>query len=60
MQSRALKIGDIGSGAPELRADSRYNHDSENIVGQYNIGVDVLTVVVEPEGIRRWLPCIIP
>ncbi|MGT2510886.1 efflux RND transporter permease subunit [Cupriavidus basilensis] len=50
VQSRALKIGDIGSGAPELRADSRYNHDSENIVGQYNIGVDVLTVVVEPKG----------
>ncbi|MDF3832715.1 efflux RND transporter permease subunit [Cupriavidus basilensis] len=50
LQSRGLKVGDIGNGAPELRADSRYNRDSEKIVGQYNIGVDVLTVVVEPKG----------
>ncbi|KJK19751.1 transporter [Burkholderiaceae bacterium 16] len=50
VQSRGLRVGDIGNGAPELRADSRYNRDNAQIVGQYNIGVDVLTVVVEPKG----------
>ena len=50
VQSRALKVGDIGNGAPELRATSRYNQDSEAIVRQYNIGVDALTVMVEPTG----------
>ncbi|KWR83084.1 efflux RND transporter permease subunit [Cupriavidus sp. IDO] len=50
IESRGLKIGDVGSGAPELRADSRYNHDSASIVSQYNIGSDALTVVVEPTG----------
>ena len=48
--SRGLKIGDVGTGAPELRADSRYNRDSASIVSQYNIGSDALTVVVEPTG----------
>ncbi|CAG2157982.1 hypothetical protein LMG31506_06192 [Cupriavidus yeoncheonensis] len=48
IESRGLKIGDVGTGAPELRADSRYNRDSASIVGQYNIGSDALTVVVEP------------
>ncbi|TPQ39216.1 efflux RND transporter permease subunit [Cupriavidus pinatubonensis] len=50
IESRGLKIGDVGSGAPELRADSRYNRDSASVVSQYNIGSDALTVVVEPAG----------
>ncbi|WER48853.1 efflux RND transporter permease subunit [Cupriavidus sp. WKF15] len=50
IESRGLKIGDVGTGAPELRVDSRYNHDSAKIVSQYNIGSDALTVVVEPTG----------
>ncbi len=50
IESRNLKIGDVGTGAPELRADSRYNRDSASIVSQYNIGSDALTVVVEPTG----------
>lgn len=50
IESRGLKIGDVGTGAPELRADSRYNRDSASIVSQYNIGSDALTVVVEPAG----------
>ncbi|MCY1252141.1 efflux transporter, putative, hydrophobe/amphiphile efflux-3 family [compost metagenome] len=50
IDSRGLKIGDVGSGAPELRADSRYNRDSASVVSQYNIGSDALTVVVEPTG----------
>ncbi|MDB5979160.1 MAG: transporter [Pseudomonas sp.] len=47
VESRKLVVGDIGSGAPELRENSRYNLDNSSIVGHYAIGVDVLTVVVE-------------
>jgi predicted RND superfamily exporter protein len=45
--SRDLIIGDSGRGVPELHLDSRYNQDSRQIASTYNIGVDVLTVVVE-------------
>ncbi len=48
--SRALQIGDIGSGAPELRANARYNLDNAAITSQYNIGVDALSVIVETTG----------
>ncbi|CAB3785862.1 hypothetical protein LMG28688_02125 [Paraburkholderia caffeinitolerans] len=48
--SRGLQIGDIGSGAPELRANSRYNLDNARITSQYNIGVDALAVIVETKG----------
>ena len=43
-KARELQIGDIGSGAPELRADSRYNQDNQKIIGNYSIGLDVLSV----------------
>ena len=49
-QSRFLHTGDIGNGAPELREQSRYNQDSRRIVEGYNVGVDVLTVIVETQG----------
>lgn len=45
--SRGLIIGDSGSGVPELRADSRYNKDNDAIGSTYNIGTDVLTIMVE-------------
>ena len=45
--SRHLKTGDVGSGAPELRDDSRYNRDNGQIGRSYNVGVDVLSVIVE-------------
>ena len=45
--SRQLKTGDVGSGAPELRDDSRYNRDNAQIGRSYNVGVDVLSVIVE-------------
>lgn len=45
--SRGLVIGDSGTGAPELRPDSRYNHDSNQIAKTYLIGVDVLTIIAE-------------
>jgi len=42
-----IKIGDLHRGVPELRADSRYNIDTEVITRHFNIGVDVITVIVE-------------
>jgi uncharacterized protein len=42
--SRHLQIGDVGSGAPELRPNSRYNLDNAAIVNHYSIGMDVLSV----------------
>ncbi|HVT35038.1 MAG TPA: efflux RND transporter permease subunit, partial [Nevskiaceae bacterium] len=45
--SRGLVIGDSGRGAPELRKESRYNYDNDVIGDNYNIGTDVLTVIVE-------------
>ena len=47
MLSRGLVVGDSGSGAPELRENSRYNADGRTIAGSYDIGVDVLSVIVE-------------
>ncbi len=44
-----VKIGDLHRGVPELRADSRYNVDTDVITSHFSIGVDVLTVVVEAE-----------
>lgn len=52
-KSRDLIVGDVGTGAPELRAESRYNLDNENIVNRYSVGLDLLTVYVEtaaPDG----------
>ncbi|TJY58876.1 RND family transporter [Sinimarinibacterium sp. CAU 1509] len=46
-KSRDLVIGDSGQGVPELRENSRYNQDSRMIASSYDIGVDVLTVIVE-------------
>ncbi len=46
-QSRHLVVGDSGVGVPELHQDSRYNVDSRTIAESYDIGVDLLTVMVE-------------
>ena len=49
--SSQLKIGDLDPGAPELRADSRYNRDVAFINSAYGAGSDVLAVMVKtPEG----------
>ena len=47
-----VEIGDLHAGVPELHGDSRYNIDTDVITDKFNIGVDVLTVIVEsePEG----------
>jgi predicted RND superfamily exporter protein len=49
--SMQLKIGDLDPGAPELRADSRYNRDVAFMNAAYGAGSDVLAVMVKtPEG----------
>jgi len=42
-----IKIGDLHAGVPELRSDSVYNIDTDFITSRFNIGVDVITVIVE-------------
>ena len=41
-----LQVGDIDPGAPELRADSRYNRDNAYIVSHYGMSTDVFAVMV--------------
>ena len=55
LKATQIKIGDLHSGVPELRADSRYNIDTDVITKHFSIGVDVLTVIVEsaPQGVHR-------
>jgi len=49
--SRQLQVGDLDPGAPELRADSRYNQDVDFMNRSYGAGSDVLAVMVRtPEG----------
>ncbi len=40
-------IGDTQAGVPELRPDSRYNLDSDLITSKFQIGTDILNVIVE-------------
>lgn len=42
-----LKIGDTDPGAPELRADSRYNQDNAFMVANYAASSDVYIVMVK-------------
>lgn len=44
--STQLKIGDLDPGAPELRADSRYNRDVAFLNTAYGASSDVLAVMV--------------
>jgi hypothetical protein len=53
VQSRHLLTGDVGTGVPELRAESRYNQDNAKIVSSYSIGMDVLSVYVETQGMEE-------
>ena len=42
-----VKIGDLHRGVPELRANSRYNIDTDVISSRFSIGVDIISVIVE-------------
>ncbi|VWB37082.1 efflux RND transporter permease subunit [Burkholderia lata] len=49
-QSRDRVIGTLQPGAPELRADARFNRDATSISGNYDMGLDWLTVAIESAG----------
>jgi predicted RND superfamily exporter protein len=44
-----LAIGDLDPGAPELRADSRYNQDIAFMSANYSVSTDVFAVIVKTE-----------
>ncbi len=52
-KARDLATGDIGAGAPELRADSRYNLDNQKIISSYSIGLDVMSVFVQVQNVEE-------
>jgi len=41
-----LQVGDLDPGAPELRADSRYNRDNAYVTGHYALSSDQFAVIV--------------
>lgn len=45
--SLQLKIGDLEAGAPELRAESRYNRDNAYITRNYSLSSDQFAVIVK-------------
>ena len=45
--STQLKVGDLDPGAPELRAQSRYNRDNAYVTGHYALSSDVFAVIVK-------------
>jgi len=54
--SLRLQIGDLDPGAPELRADSRYNQDNAYITRNYSLSSDQFAVMVKtaPEGCLKY------
>ncbi|MDX1497754.1 MAG: MMPL family transporter, partial [Salinisphaeraceae bacterium] len=44
-----LQIGDLQTGVPELRPDSRYNQDSGVITQNFTIGVDLMKIMAETD-----------
>jgi predicted RND superfamily exporter protein len=53
---RELRYGDLGAGAPELRASSRYNRDAAFVAARYRVSPDPFAVVVRtpPEGCAEY------
>ncbi len=51
-QARDIKTGDLGKGIPELHDDSRYNKDNAVIVSKFSIGVDMISVIVQTQGVQ--------
>jgi predicted RND superfamily exporter protein len=47
VESQGRHVGHLQPGAPELRPDARYNRDAAEIVRRFDLGLDVLSVVVE-------------
>ncbi len=42
-----LQVGDLDPGAPELRADSRYNRDTAFMVANYAASADIFVIMVK-------------
>jgi len=47
LASRGMQVGDLDPGAPELRADSRYNQDSAFVTGNFGLSSDQFAVIVK-------------
>lgn len=47
--SKDLQIGDLDPGAPELRADSRYNQDVAFMIDNYSVSTDVVALIVKTD-----------
>ena len=47
--SKSMQIGDLDAGAPELRADSRYNLDNAYIVDNYSTSTDLFVIMVKTD-----------
>lgn len=45
--SKDLQIGDLDPGAPELRANSRYNKDVAYMINSYSVSTDVFAVIIK-------------
>jgi predicted RND superfamily exporter protein len=54
-QSSDRVIGTLQAGAPELKADARYNTDSVMIASNYDVGLDWLTVCLKRSGGYKWV-----
>ena len=50
--AKDLQIGDLDPGAPELRAESRYNKDVAYVIEHYSVSTDVFAVIIKtgPDG----------
>jgi uncharacterized protein len=48
-KGRETPIGDTQAGVPELRAESRYNRDNDVITSKFDVGVDVLTAIIQSQ-----------
>ena len=51
-KARELRVGDVGTGIPELKQDARYNRDVNAITDRFSIGVDVLSVIAQTRGVE--------
>lgn len=45
--AKQVKVGDLARGVPELRENSKYNLDTLLFADKFNVGVDILSVIVE-------------
>ena len=48
--AQRIQIGDLGRGVPELKSDSRYNKDVEQITNSFDIAIDSIKVIAEISG----------